>query len=79
VLFRLRQHPARTALTEREAEIPCLVATGRKTQQIARSVHLAERTVKHYLELICEKSVPKNRRYAVALAVQRGLIRVDDG
>ena len=63
VLFRLRQHPTRATLTEREAEILRLGATENKTQEIARSVHLAERTVKHYLELICEKparsSVPK--------------------
>ncbi len=78
VLFRLRQHPARTALTEREVEILRLVATGKKTREIARSVHLAERTVKHYLELICEKLGAENRSHAVALAVQRGLIRVDD-
>jgi DNA-binding NarL/FixJ family response regulator len=55
VLFRLRQHPARTALTEREAEILRLVATGRKTREIARSMHLAERTVKHYLELLADQ------------------------
>ncbi len=78
VLFRLRQHPARTALTEREAENLRPVATGNKAQEIARSVHLAERTVKHYLELICEKLGAENRTHAVALAVQRGLIRVDD-
>jgi DNA-binding NarL/FixJ family response regulator len=39
VLFRLRQHLTRTALTEREAEIVRLVATGRNTWEIARSVH----------------------------------------
>jgi DNA-binding NarL/FixJ family response regulator len=77
-LFRLRQHPARAALTEREVEILRLVATGRKTQEIARTVHLAERTVKHYLELICEKLGAENRSHAAALAVQWGLIRVDD-
>jgi DNA-binding NarL/FixJ family response regulator len=78
VLFRLRQDPARVTLTEREAEILRMVATGKKTQEIARSVHLAERTVKHYLELICEKLGAENRSHAVALAVQRGLIRVDN-
>jgi DNA-binding NarL/FixJ family response regulator len=79
VLFRLQQDPARAMLTEREAEILRMVASGKKTQEIARSVHLAERTVKHYLELICEKLGAKNRSHAVALAVQRGLIRVDEG
>jgi DNA-binding CsgD family transcriptional regulator len=41
-------------------------------------VHLAARTVKHYLELICEKLGAENCTHAVALVVQRGLIRVVD-
>jgi DNA-binding NarL/FixJ family response regulator len=78
VLFRLRQHAGQTALAEREVEILRLVAAGRKTQEIARSVHLIERMVKHYMELICEKLGAENRSYAVALAVQQHLIRIDD-
>ena len=70
--------PPQAALTEREIEFLRLVATGRKTREIARTVHLAERTVKHYLELICEKLGAENRSHAAALAVQRGLIRIDD-
>jgi DNA-binding NarL/FixJ family response regulator len=76
VLFRLRQHPARRALTEREAEILRLVATGRKTREIARYVHLAERMVKHCLELTYEKLGAENRSHAVALAIQRGVARL---
>jgi DNA-binding CsgD family transcriptional regulator len=78
VLFRLRQHAAQRALAEREVEILRLVAAGRKTQEIACSVHLTERMVKHYMELICEKLGAENRSHAVALAVQQHLIRIDD-
>ena len=49
MLFRLRQHAAQTALAERGVEILRLVAAGRKTQEIARSVHLTERMVRHYM------------------------------
>lgn len=77
-LVRLRQAGPSLTLNDREAEILRLVAEGKKTQEIARSVRLAERTVKHYLELIRQKLGAKNSSNAVALAIQRGLIRVDE-
>jgi DNA-binding NarL/FixJ family response regulator len=77
-LVRLRQAGPSLALNDREAEILRLVAEGKKTQEIARSVRLAERTVKHYLESIRQKLGAKNSSHAVALAIQRGLIRVDE-
>jgi DNA-binding NarL/FixJ family response regulator len=77
-LVRLRQAGPSLTLNDREAEILRLVAEGKKTQEIARSVRLAERTVKHYLELIRQKLGAKNSSHAVALAIQRGLIRVDE-
>ena len=77
-LVRLRQAGPSLTLNDREAEILRLVAEGKKTREIARSVRLAERTVKHYLELIRQKLGAKNSSHAVALAIQRGLIRVDE-
>lgn len=77
-LVRLRQVGLSFALNDREAQILRLVAEGKKTREIARSVRLAERTVKHYLELIRQKLGARNSSHAVALAIQRGLIRVDE-
>lgn len=73
-LVRLRHAGPSLTLNDREAEILRLVAEGKKTREIARSVRLAERTIKHYLELIRQKLGAKNSSHAVALAVQRGLI-----
>ena len=50
----------------------------RKTQEIARYVHRAERTVKRCLELTYEKLGAENRSHALELAVQQGLIWVED-
>lgn len=77
-LVRLRQAGPSLTLNDREAKILRLVAEGKKTREIARSVRLAERTVKHYLELIRQKLGAKNSSHAVALAIQGGLIRVDE-
>lgn len=77
-LVRLRQAGPSLTLNDREAEILRMVAEGKKTREIARSVRLADRTVKHYLELIRQKLGAKNSSHAVALAIQRGFIRVDE-
>lgn len=78
-LVRLHQAKPSLTLTDREIQILRLVAEGKKIREISRSVRLAERTVKHYLELARRKLGAENSSHAVALAVQRGLIRVDDG
>lgn len=77
-LVRLHQAKPSRTLTDREVQILRLVAEGKKIREIAQSVRLAERTVKHYLELTRQKLGAENSSHAVALAVQRGLIRVDD-
>lgn len=78
-LVRLHQAKLSRTLTDREVQILRLVAEGKKIREISQSVRLAERTVKHYLELTRQKLGAENSSHAVALAVQRGLIRVDDG
>ncbi len=77
-LVRLHQAGTSLTLTDREVQILRLVAEGKKIREIARSVRLAERTVKHDLELIRQKLGAVNSSHAVALAIQRGLIRVED-
>jgi DNA-binding NarL/FixJ family response regulator len=77
-LVRLHQAKSPRTLTDREIQILRLVAEGKKIKEIALSVRLAERTVKHYLELTRQKLGARNSSHAVALAVQRGLIRIDD-
>lgn len=77
-LVHLHQARPSLTLTDREVQILRLVAEGKKIREIARSVRLAERTVKNDLEMIRRKLGAANSSHAVALAIQRGLIRVDD-
>ncbi len=61
-------------LTAREREVMRLVAAGRSSKQIARSLSITERTVKFHIASILNKLGAENRAQAVALAAQRGLL-----
>lgn len=66
--------PRRTALTAREREVLRLVADGRSTKQIARSLSITERTVKFHIASFMNKLGADNRAQAVAVATRRGLL-----
>ena len=66
--------PRAAALTDREREVLRLVAQGLPTKQIARSLSIAERTVKFHLASVFRKLGADNRAQAVALAAERGLL-----
>lgn len=55
-------------LTGRERQILELLATGRSNKEIANSLTLAEKTVKHYVTNILEKLQVRNRVEAALLA-----------
>lgn len=55
-------------LTERERQILELLATGRSNKEIARTLHLSEKTVKHYMTNILQKLHVRNRVEAALLA-----------
>lgn len=61
-------------LSMREREVLRLVAAGRSSKQIARSLSITERTVKFHIASILNKLGAENRAQAVALAAQRGLL-----
>jgi DNA-binding NarL/FixJ family response regulator len=65
---------AAAVLSGRELEVLRLVAEGLPTKQIARSLSIAERTVKFHVNSIFHKLGAENRAQAVALAAQRGLL-----
>ena len=60
-----------TKLTERQAEILSLVASGLSNKAIAENLFIEVRTVKNHLNRIQRKVGAKNRREAVRLAQQR--------
>ena len=61
-------------LTEREAEVLCLLAQGRNTPQIARTLDISRKTVEHHLSHIYAKIGVTCRTAAVVYAVQQGLV-----
>ncbi|MGH2705638.1 MAG: response regulator [Actinomycetota bacterium] len=62
-------------LTDREKSVLQLLADGKTTRQIARSLHIAEETVKTHLTHIYQKLGVSDRVQAVAQALRGGLVR----
>jgi DNA-binding NarL/FixJ family response regulator len=60
-------------LTEREAEVLCLLAQGRSNTEIAQQLYVAEATVKTHINRIFAKTHSRDRTQAAAYAHQRGL------
>lgn len=62
-------------LNEREQSILELVAEGLTNRQIGESLHLAEKTVKHYMTNILQKLQVNNRVQAALIAERQGLLK----
>lgn len=60
-------------LTEREAAVLKLVASGKSTRQIAYTLVLSEKTVTNHLTHIFNKTASENRAAATAFAFRHGL------
>lgn len=78
LLLSRQRSASHAVLKERDLRLLRMVAEGKTNKQIGGQVSLAERTVKHELEQIYDKLGAENRSHAAALAVQRGLVRLDD-
>ena len=68
--------PPRESLTEREMEVLGLLAQGKPNKEIAGDLFISERTVKFYVSAILSKLGAGNRTEAVAIAAQRGLVKL---
>lgn len=55
-------------LTKREAEILRLVATGQSNKEVATTLNLQEKTIKHYMTVILSKLHARNRVEAALIA-----------
>jgi DNA-binding CsgD family transcriptional regulator len=60
-------------LSEREAEVLRLVATGKSNREIAQALYLSESTVAHHLTSIFAKTGVDNRAAATAFALRHNL------
>ncbi len=65
-------------LTDREMEVLQAAARGDRSKEIARDLGITERTVKAHLTSIYNKLGVDSRASAVAAAVQRGLLMLDE-
>ena len=71
-MTRGRPHDPLMELTEREREILQLVAKGLTNRQIGEHLHLAEKTIKHYITNILGKLHVRSRLDAAVLIARRG-------
>jgi DNA-binding NarL/FixJ family response regulator len=78
VASRLAEFTPRVDLTSREVEVLRLVAKGFRNKEIARVLGRTAGTVKVHVKNILEKLDAEDRTKAVTLALQRGIIHLDD-
>ena len=78
VAGRLAEFTPRVDLTAREVEVLRFVAKGLRNKEIARVIGRTEETVKIHLKHLMQKLGVDDRTEAVTLALQRGIIHLDD-
>jgi two-component system, NarL family, response regulator len=78
VASRLAEFTPRVDLTQREVEVLRLVAKGLRNREISRVIGRTEGTVKVHVKNILQKLGVDDRTEAVTLALQRGIIHLDD-
>jgi DNA-binding NarL/FixJ family response regulator len=78
VAMRLAEFTPRVDLTPREVEVLGLAAKGLRNRDIARVIGRTEETVKVHLKHVMSKLGAADRTEAVTIAIQRGIIHLDD-
>jgi len=77
VAARLADRVTRSQLSARELEVLRLLVSGRRNREIAGALVIAEGTVKLHVSSILGKLGAADRTEAVTVALQRGIIRLD--
>jgi two-component system nitrate/nitrite response regulator NarL len=67
-----------TALTDREMDVLRLMASGRSNAEIAADLFLSTNTVRHHVQAVLQKLDAHSKLEAVAIALRRGLITVEE-
>ena len=78
VAARLAEFTPRVDLTGRELEVLRLAAKGFRNKEIGRVLGRTEQTVKVHIKHVMSKLGASDRTEAVTLAMQRGVIHLDD-
>lgn len=74
----LAQRLSRAPLSARELEILQLVARGMKNHEIAEELSISENTVRNHVVSVLEKLGVRDRSEAIAVALQQGLVRMEE-
>ncbi|HKW73300.1 MAG TPA: response regulator transcription factor [Candidatus Dormibacteraeota bacterium] len=78
IASKLAEFTPRIDLTAREVEVLRLVAKGLRNKEIARLIGRSDGTVKIHLQNILQKLGVEDRTQAVTVALQRGIIHLED-
>jgi two-component system NarL family response regulator len=76
VAARLADRLVRPSLTPRELDVLRLVSRGRTNKEMASAMFISEETVKTHMKSLFQKLGVHDRAEAVAVSLQRGLIRL---
>jgi DNA-binding NarL/FixJ family response regulator len=76
VAAEIAAHAADDALTAREVEVLCQIASGKSNKLIADQLSVTEETVKGHVKSILSKLGVKDRTHAVTLGLKRGIIQL---
>ena len=74
----LAQRTLRIELSAREREILQLVAQGMKNKEIADKLYISEFTARNHVISLLEKLGSRDRTEATAVAIRRGLVRIEE-
>jgi DNA-binding NarL/FixJ family response regulator len=77
VASRLADRMIRPGLTPRELDVLRLVSRGRTNKEIASAMFISEETVKSHMKGLFQKLGVHDRAEAIAVALQRGLLRLE--
>jgi two-component system, NarL family, response regulator len=78
VAARLMERMSAEALTDREVDVLRLLARGRSNKAIGGELGISEGTVKFHVNNILGKLGADDRTQAVTIALQRGIIHLDE-
>jgi two-component system NarL family response regulator len=76
IVSRLADRLIRPSLSPREMDVLRLVCRGRTNKEIASAMFISEETVKSHMKSLFQKLGVHDRAEAVAVSMQRGLIRL---
>ena len=74
----LADRVSRVQLSSRETEILQLIARGMRNREIGKRLFISENTVRNHTLNLLQKLGTTHRTEAVALAIQQGLVRLED-